>query len=358
MSVAAPVAIAAVVLIAVASIARLNLSTTPNPGSSASDATQPPASHPTALDPAAQTLLEDTRVAMIDPRAEGGGQWLVGTLGTDWAPLPYTAGDTVVRTDANRVIAAVQDDGLRILDVTNRADVRVLYEGPPPTSTVLAGSGPGDQVVVVGVDLGVMVVVDQTSKLLVEPESTSEPTQRGQILWSQNGMLAASPLCTQLTCATAVIDLTSDRSWTVPDLVPLAISNEVVIGYRSEGDRALLALGIESLAVVSVDFGPIVAPYSATTIGDNRFLVSGEDKSGSLVFVIADASGTAATVVRTDPSGAQVLYQDWRSDRFAILGPRSGLGSAALKAVPFDVLDLRAPFGTVQVGVPALPKLP
>jgi hypothetical protein len=358
----APFGLAAVVLIVAAfALGRLNVEA---PGSTASaspdaEASTSPSATGAVLSAEVASLLASTRVAIIDPRADQNAQWLVGTLTGRWEALPYTAHDAVVRTDWARVVVTTQGETLRIVEIDDAGAASIRFEGPATTSTVLAAGGPRGRIVAVGVDLGVVLVESGMSELVVEPTAAAEPVQRGEILWSPSGALVGSPLCSQTTCKTDVIEMATRRTWAVPDFVPLALSEDFVVGYRSEADRALLVLDLETLDVVNTDLGLIVSPYSAVALSTDRFLLSGEDAAGALTFVVVNLSGKTEMVVRTDPSGTLVLYKDWSSSRYAVLGPRSGVASAALKSQAFEVIDLEGDGAEpVKVVAPDLPSSP
>jgi hypothetical protein len=302
-------------------------------------------------------LLAETVVAIIDPSPDGGSRWLLGTLAGTWQALPFAATDSVVRTDWNRVIAAKHGvDALTIEELTPDGVRHELYKGGPATSTVLAAGSPDGKLIAVGVDLGVLLVRDGSPTVLVPPTETDVAVQRGDILWSPTGATVASPLCTELSCVTDVVDLASEMTWKLPDFVPLAISDQVVVGYNSEADRAWRFRSLKDGTELSARSGVIVDAYSAVARSDGRFVLSGEDDAGVLTFTLADPAGAAEVVFRRDPDGTNVLYPAWRSDDQVVLGPRAGLAAAVrdrqpLLAVP--ALDNDA--APIEIVPPPLP---
>lgn len=83
----------------------------------------------------------------------------------------------------------------------------------------------------------------------------------------------------------------------------------------------------------------ITSPRAALALPDGSFLLSGRLEGGELGFARLDPAAGAATTVYSTKEDV-LLYPQWVSSQFAVLGPRAGLGDLVKHGLPLVVLDV------------------
>jgi len=334
----------ATVLLAVVLLNRPSGAPPADPG--ASDA-PPPAPTPelpgAELPSAAQTLIEDTLVAFTDPRPDGTGNWVAGTLTKGWGVLPYSGYEAQVRTDWNRVIVARPVPGFTIVEeVLPGGTIQEIYRTADglTSSTHVAARAQHPVIALAGVDLGVVLVDEGTGEVVkvVPPAESLVPVQRGELYWSPSGQTLASPLCTEETCILDIVTIEDHSMRLLQDFIPVAVSDRFAVGYRSLADRALRVVDL-STSVESKVQTEITSPRAALALPDGSFLLSGRLEGGELGFARLDPAAGAATTVYSTKEDV-LLYPQWVSSQFAVLGPRAGLGDLVKHGLPLVVLDV------------------
>ncbi len=334
----------ATVLLAVVLLNRPSGAPPADPGASDAPPPVPTAEPPGAeLPSAAQTLIENTLVAFTDPRPNGTGNWVVGTLTRGWGALPYSAGEAQVRTDWNRIVVARPVPGFTIVEeVLPDGTIREIYRTADgiTSSTLVAARAQGPVIALAGVDLGVVLVDEAAGEVVkvVPPAESLEPVQRGDLHWSPSGQTLASPLCTQETCVSDIVTIDDRSSRQLQDFVLVAVSDRFAVGYRSEEDRSWRVVDL-STSVESKVQSEIASPFATVTLADGYFMLSGRLESGERGFARLDAeTGAAATVYTTKED--LFLYPQWASSQFVVLGPRDGLGDLVKDGLSLVVLDV------------------
>ncbi|MES2209087.1 MAG: hypothetical protein V4515_02755 [Chloroflexota bacterium] len=303
-----------------------------------------------ALPVDAASLVAGAFVATIDPSQTGGNAWLVGPLGGPWTRLDINAGNAEVGDDWGRFVATRSDgEGVVVerIDPSSGARKEIYRSLDGGSATVRAALSRDESLLFVfGVDIGLRSVRLADGKLdqLVKPFSgpPGSPVQRGDIAWSPTGSTVSSKLCTSLTCRVDVVDIASMTVRSFDGFVGAAVSDQYVVGYRSEEDRGWASLDLGS-GVVSPIASMVGSPYDAIALTDTTFLLYGAlTRADQLLhFTVVDLDAGTERLVHQDLMGQSRLYEVWQSPTWALIGGRDGLTGAIRAGEIWSVLDLR-----------------
>lgn len=188
---------------------------------------------------------------------------------------------------------------------------------------------------------GVLVVA--LADLAVDVVVPSRSSGRGFLAeahWSATGRTVAVPDCDLRTCTTDVVDLVNRRGVTVDGLVPLAVTDAWLLGYRSTDDFAWEQVDIATGARTSIESLATVAPWSAYALPSGRILVSGRSEADVLAVLVLDPATGAVQPIYTAPDDLRyphplVIDEDW-----AVLGPRAPLAGVIAGLETLHVLEL------------------
>jgi hypothetical protein len=291
--------------------------------------------------------------------ADSNDQWLVGTLADGWQRLGVGLNDawvddawgliTVTSSEGGEIVVSTLDDSGALREVYRTVD-------GADTTTYASISADGSVLVVYGASIGTRVVDLRTG---VETDFPPARAVAGlgpvDLQWSPDGTSFLSGECDMSTCWLRVVDLKSLSATRIEELVPLALGERQVLGYRNHpADRLVLLLDVNS-----GDSRPVAAVidgvYGATALSESRFLIWGGMAGDRYGFDLVDTETGTDALLATDPllrfPVKEFVNPDWvllksRDPGTVYVDPGSTL----------DVLDLVA--GEIVEDVIAVPPAP
>lgn len=328
------------------------------PSESANVVVPTPASPPGATrDPRRVTLREDLpddasgllkTVVFGDVVGEYPGHWTFVLGSGEVVDTSLDGSGVAVRTGGGRIVASVTDvtgSTVRVVDpltvetepvyVDARATLP-LIAFPDATGRWLAvaGSGASGHAGVTLVSVPGNVATEAVAPRPVARGFLGEPH------WTASGSVVAVPDCDQRTCTVDVVWTDTLEHVVVDELVPLAVTDTWLLGYRSTDDFSWEQLDLATGARTSIKALATVAPWSAYGLPSGRILVSGRSEADVLAVLVLDPVTGAVEPIYTAADDLRYLYPLVIDEDWAVLGPRAPLAGVIAGIDTLHMLEL------------------